>query len=54
MMTYNRDVYTFDDFDVNITQSLNICVIGSTNNCAKLDLSINVPVMSVSSALTIS
>lgn len=52
-MSYSRDVYTFDEFDVNITQSLNICVIGNDNNCATLDLSVNLPVMSVSSALTI-
>jgi hypothetical protein len=54
MMTYSRDVYTFDDYDVNITQSLNLCVIGSSNNCAQLSLPLNLPVMTVSSALTIS
>lgn len=54
MMTYSRDVYTFDDFDVNITQSLNLCVIGSSNNCANLNLALNLPAMTVSSALTIS
>lgn len=53
MMSYNRDIYTFDDFDVNITKSLNICVIGSTSSCAKLELPLNVPTMSVASALTI-
>lgn len=53
MMTYSRDIYTFDDFDVNITKILNLCVIGGTSSCAKLELPLNVPAMSVSSALTI-
>lgn len=53
MMTYNRDVYTFDDFDVNITQSVNICIIGSANNCAQVQLPLNLPAMTVGSALTI-
>jgi hypothetical protein len=53
MMGYSRDIYTFDDFDVNITKILSICLIGSSSSCAKMELPLNVPAMSVSSALTI-
>lgn len=52
-MSVTRDVYTYDDFDINITETLSICLIGSQSNCATVKLPINYPIMTVSSALTI-
>ena len=54
MMTYTRDIYTFDTFDSPITQSLKICLIGTQNHCTTLSLPLIIPSMTVFSALTIS
>ena len=33
-MSYSRDIFTFDSFDANIGQVVNICLIGSQEHCS--------------------
>lgn len=54
MMTYTRDIFTFDTFDSKVGQSFSICLIGTQSHCGSFTLPINYPSMSVLSALTIS
>lgn len=54
MLTYTRDIFTFDTFDTKLGQSLSICLIGAQSHCGSFTLPINYPSMSVLSALTIS
>ena len=52
-MSYTRDIFTFDSFDASLSQSLHICLYGSLESCGDLNLPLNIPSMTVSSALTI-
>ena len=52
-MSYARDLFTFDSFDASLTQSLHLCLTGSSEGCGDFSLPLNFPSMTVSSALTI-
>lgn len=52
-MSYSRDVFTYDTFDAGITQSINVCLIGSEHHCSQFSLPLNYPIMTVESALSI-
>jgi len=53
MMSYTRDVYTYDDFDYQVTQEMDVCLIGSQTHCQTIVIPLNYPMMSVASALNI-
>lgn len=53
MLSYSRDLFTFDSFDSTVGKSLSICLIGSQNNCGSFTLPISYPSMSVSSAISV-
>ena len=52
-MSYTRDLFTFDSFDASLSRSLHLCLTGSSESCGDFSLPLNIPAMSVSSALTI-
>lgn len=53
MMLFTREAYTFDTFDYQLSDSTEVCVIGSSTHCSTVTLKSLIPVLSISSALTV-
>lgn len=53
MMSYKRDLFTFDSFDKTVGQTFSVCLIGIQSHCQTFTLPLNYAIMSVYSALTI-
>ena len=53
-IAYNRHVYTYDEFDIQIYESNKICIIvGSSEKCQTVKLETLYPIMDVESAIVI-
>lgn len=51
ILSYSRDINTYDDFDFQLTSTFPICLIGNSNDCGTIAPPILYPSMTITSAL---